>query len=93
MIACLLKIIMIKNRNYVMQVKGDFFYKTILVKTSFAVAFEFLNIGIEPDRFAEIKVVADPVSYTHLLALLPSRSGSKRTMWRKRLYFPGISAI
>ena len=27
------------------------------------------------------------------LALLPSRSGSKRTMWRKRLYFPGISAI
>ena len=40
-------------------VEGDFFYKTILVKTSFAVAFEFLNIGIEPDWFAEIKVVAD----------------------------------
>ena len=40
-------------------VEGNSFDKTVLVKPGFRVPFEFGNILVQPDRVAQIKLVAD----------------------------------
>ena len=44
----------------VIEVNG--IYKVILIKAGFVVPLEFLNCGIQPDGFAQVKFIADSIS-------------------------------
>lgn len=61
MIFLTLSIVLFFNHMYLKIVKINRVDKAVLIKSGFAVTFEFRDRGIKPDRFAQVKFVADAV--------------------------------
>lgn len=51
-------LILLNNVNFQI-VKGNFFYKTILIKPGSAVAFKLRDGSVQPDGFSQIKLQTD----------------------------------
>ena len=39
-------------------IEGDFFYKIILIEASLIVSLEFRDGGVQPDRLAQVELIA-----------------------------------
>lgn len=48
-------------------VKADILHKIVRCKTGLVMFFKICDIGVEPDRFAEVKLIADRSSASNTL--------------------------